>query len=105
MTRLLRLLCAPLLFVPFLAACGGGSRPGASPPPQERESPEAAQCREEARRSPEVTRLARELNPSNLANAQRVGEERRIAEVRAFRDCMVRRGAALPGGVEPRRRF
>jgi hypothetical protein len=48
-----------------------------------------------------VQRLARELNVDNQQNALRVGEERRIAEIRAFRDCMRRRGAAMPGGVEP----
>ena len=107
MTRRYRsaLALALLLTLPVaLSACGGGNSRSASIPP-EPESPEAAICRQEARDSPEIRRLAREFNADNAANVLRVGEERRVAEIRAYRDCMRRRGATLPGGVEPERRF
>ncbi len=95
---------AVLLLLPLaLAACGGSRR--AAPPQPEPESPEAAICRQEARESPAVQRLAREYWAENAANVLRVGEERRVAEIRAYRDCMRRRGATMPGGVEPERRF
>lgn len=96
---------AALLLVLAAAGCGSrrtaGQAAAAAAAP---EPPEAAICRAEARDSPEVRRLARELNAENLQNALRVGEERRVAEIRAYRDCMRRRGVAMPGGVEPVRR-
>jgi hypothetical protein len=85
-----------------LAACGSSRSDTAR---REPETPDEAICRQEARNSPAVRETWREWNPRNEMNMQRVGEERRIAEIRAFRDCMVRRGAALPGGVEPQRRL
>lgn len=91
------------LVLAVTAACGG-SRRADTTPVAEPESPEAAACRAEARNSPEVQRLARELNVDNQQNLLRVGEERRIAEIRAYRDCLRRRGVAMPGGVEPVRR-
>jgi pyruvate/2-oxoglutarate dehydrogenase complex dihydrolipoamide acyltransferase (E2) component len=91
------------LLLPVLLAAACGPRRAAEAPAGP-EPPEAAICRTEARDSPEVQRLARELNMDNQQNMLRVGEERRIAEIRAFRDCMRRRGAAVPGGVEPVRR-
>jgi len=90
---------AAVVFTLVLAACGSNI------PPEERgDSPDAVICRQQARNSPEVREAGREFNAENLANVRRVGEERRIAELRAFNDCMRRRGAALPGGVEPIRR-
>jgi hypothetical protein len=99
--RLAAVALLPLLVI--LAGCGGDSRRSARALPPEPESPEAAICRAEARESPAVRESWREWNPRNELNVQRIGEERRIAEVRAFRDCMRRRGAAMPGGVEPER--
>ncbi|MBW8270212.1 phosphoribosylamine--glycine ligase [Caldovatus aquaticus] len=96
---------AAALLLALLAAAGCGSRrPADAAAAAEPEPPEAALCRAEARDSPEVRRLARELNVDNQQNVLRVGEERRLAEIRAFRDCMRRRGLAMPGGVEPVRR-
>jgi hypothetical protein len=92
------------LLLPLLALAGcGGSRPDSAT--REPETPDEAICRREARNSPAVRETWREWNPRNEMNVARTGEERRIAEIRAFRDCMIRRGAALPGGVEPQRRF
>ncbi|MBX6375188.1 MAG: phosphoribosylamine--glycine ligase [Acetobacteraceae bacterium] len=91
------------LVLAVTTACGS-SRRADTTPVAEPESPEAAICRAEARNSPEVQRLARELNVDNQQNLLRVGEERRIAEIRAYRDCLRRRGVAMPGGVEPVRR-
>jgi hypothetical protein len=91
-----------LFLATALAACGPGApRPAAPPEP---ESPEAAACRAEARGAPEVRAVVRQLNAENPQNLARVEDERRAAEIRAFRACMRRRGAALPGGVEPERR-
>jgi hypothetical protein len=90
-----------LLLLAFAAgACA--SRPPA--PAAEAESPDAAACRAEARVAPEVRAAGRQFNPGNPANAARVRQEQEAAQTRAFRNCMVRRGAALPGGVEPVRR-
>ena len=63
-------------------------------------SPEVAICREEARRGPELRSQAREANVDNPMNVLRLREERADIEDQAFRDCLRRRGAPLPGGVE-----
>ena len=64
-------------------------------------TPEQQACREEARRSPEVTRIWREVNPTpNTVNDARIREERRIAETTAWRRCLRERGLTMPGGVE-----
>lgn len=64
-------------------------------------SPEQEECRAEARRSLEVRRVDREVNPQpSWLNTERTLEERRIAETRAWRECLRARGLAAPGGVE-----
>ncbi len=86
-----------------LGACGRGTPTPAAfdavPP-----SPFVAVCREEARRGPEMRSQARESNVDNPANILRLAEERADIEDRAFRDCLRRRGAPQPGGVERIRR-
>lgn len=83
-----------------LAACGRSPAPVVAaddPPP----SPLIVECREEARRSPQIARShARESNIDNGMNVLRLREERLDAEDRAFQDCLRRRGAPMPGGVE-----
>lgn len=65
------------------------------------ETPLDRECREEARRDPSVGRdLARQANIENAANVVRLREQRLDMEDTAFRDCLRRRGAPLPGGVE-----
>ena len=64
-------------------------------------TPAQAECRAQARRDPEVTRLAAQVNTyTPEANAQRIGEESRVAETRAWRRCLRERGLTMPGGVE-----
>ncbi len=91
MTRLL-----PLLALLLPAACAQTAPAPEAPP----ENPLQATCRSEARRDPEVVNFGRQLNMGNWANEQRVGHDIRVAELRAYRDCMRRNGAMLPGGVE-----
>ena len=83
----------------LLSGCGlfGGSR---APLPEEN-TPDHRACREEARAAPAVRALEAQRNPANAFNMQRLNEERRIQEIRAYRDCLRRRGLTLPGGVEP----
>ncbi|PHK95010.1 phosphoribosylamine--glycine ligase [Pseudoroseomonas rhizosphaerae] len=88
-----------LLLLPLLAACAG--RPPAPPAPQE--PPGHAACRAEARNDPAVLALGRQDNPLNWGNRDRVQNDLRVAELRAFRDCLRRNGLAAPGGVEPLR--
>jgi hypothetical protein len=89
---------APLALL-LLTGCGlfGGGRPL----PPEADTPDHRACREEARGAPAVRALEAQRNPSNVSNMARLDEERRLAEIRAYRDCLRRRGLALPGGVEP----
>ncbi|MFL1461536.1 phosphoribosylamine--glycine ligase [Roseococcus sp. DSY-14] len=87
-----------LALAALLAACA--ARP-ATDVLGERLTPEQAECRAEARRSPEVRMVMREANPTpNSMNEARIREERRIAETTAWRRCLRERGLALPGGVE-----
>ncbi len=89
---------APFILL-ALAACSA-QRP-ATDVLGERLTPEQAECRAEARRSPEVRLTYREVNPTpNSVNEARIREERRIAETTAWRRCLRERGLALPGGVE-----
>jgi hypothetical protein len=87
----------PLLALLLATACAQQGPPLADTPP---ENPLQATCRAEARRDPEVINFGRQLNMGNWSNEQRVGHDIRVAELRAFRDCMRRNGAAMPGGVE-----
>ena len=86
----------PLLALLALAACGNRPAAVAEAP----ESPAHAACRAEARRDPAVVALTRQQNPGNFANQQRVDYDMRVAELRAYRDCLRRNGLAAPGGVE-----
>ena len=91
-----------LLLAATLAACARTPRPVAEDPPP---SPLVAECREEARASRDIlAQQARQSNVDNLTNVLRLREERADAEDIAFRDCLRRRGAPLPGGVERVRR-
>jgi hypothetical protein len=86
-----------LLALLGIAACGGRATSLSGEPltgPQE-------ECRSEARRDPEVTRLSAQINSSTPeANAARIAEETRVAETRAWRRCLTARGLTMPGGVE-----
>lgn len=86
----------PLLALLLPVAC---AQAPAAPDPDPG-TPLQASCRAEARRDPEVVNAGRQLNMGNWANEQRVGHDIRVAELRAYRDCMRRNGAPLPGGVE-----
>jgi len=64
-------------------------------------SPLDRECREEARRDPTIRQtLARQSNVDVGNNVVRTAEMRNELEEQAFRDCLRRRGAPLPGGVE-----
>lgn len=89
----------PGLLLLALAGCGGVA--GALP---QEPGPDAAFCRDDARQRVEQRNYGRELNAENLQNLARVQEEVRLALLRAYRDCMRRRGASIGGGVEPVRR-
>lgn len=93
-----RMLALPLLLA--LAACGGTSAPA----PRAGEDPQVAECREEARQSPPVRDLGRQMNFNNPTQMDRLREEQRAAEARVFQDCLRRRGLSRGGGVEPLRR-
>ncbi|HZH45916.1 MAG TPA: phosphoribosylamine--glycine ligase [Roseococcus sp.] len=85
------------LAVLTLAACGSRATNTIGEPL----TPDQAACRAEARRDPEVARIAAQVNSSTPeANALRLGEETRVAETRAWRRCLRTRGLTLPGGVE-----
>jgi hypothetical protein len=86
----------PLLALLLPAAC---AQAPAAPDPAPA-NPLQASCRSEARRDPEVINFGRQLNMGNWTNEQRVSHDMRVAELRAYRDCMRRNGAPLPGGVE-----
>lgn len=87
------------LFV-LLAAAACAQRP-ATDVLGDRLTPEQAECRAEARRSPEVARISRQVNPQpDSMNQARIREEMRIAETTAWRRCLRERGLSLPGGVE-----
>ena len=78
-----------------LGACAGRPAPTDEPVP-----PAQAACRSEARSDPAVVSLNQQMNPLNLGNQNRLSHEIRVAELRAFRDCLRRNGLAAPGGVE-----
>ena len=91
------LLALLVLLPPGCGLFGGGSRP----PPPEEDTPDHRACRQEARSAPAVVALEAQRNPLNTFNMQRLDEERRLLEIRAYRDCLRSRGLTLPGGVEP----
>ena len=96
MTRLTRYL--PLAMLAVLAACGT-SNP-APAPNLVPDTPMQTACRSEARNDPEVVNLGRQRLLGSWANENRVNYEIRVAETKAYRECMRRNGAAMPGGVE-----
>lgn len=88
------LLAAPALLL--LAACGGG-QPRA---PATAESPVVAACRQEARNSVDVRAFARQQNPNNPTQTDRLVQLASEAEGRALNDCLRRNGLVRGGGVE-----
>ena len=89
----------------LLGACGLFGPPG-PPVPRDEDTPQHEACRAEARNSPEVLALNRQMNPSNQWNVDRLAGEVRRAENRAYRNCLAAHGLGPPGGVEaqvPRR--
>jgi hypothetical protein len=95
----------PLLGALFLLGGCGLFRgaPPLRPPPlddQGQDTPAHRACREEARNSEAVRDLESQRNPQNTPNWERLAEEARVRRNRAYRDCLLREGLALPGGVE-----
>ncbi|MGK7866226.1 phosphoribosylamine--glycine ligase [Falsiroseomonas sp. E2-1-a20] len=90
---------APLAALLLLAACGSGR--GAMPAMSD--GPAQAECRAEARQSPEVEAQWRRVVIGLPSSEEQVRRERAQAESRAFTDCLRRRGLVRGGGVEPRR--
>jgi hypothetical protein len=64
-------------------------------------TPQHQACRTEARLSPAVRALDRQVNPLTAQVGGRIELEKFMAERRADHDCLRRAGLALPGGVEP----
>lgn len=89
-----------LAAVLLLGGCGVFGARGPAIPPDEN-TPDHQACRAEARNSPEVRALNREINPNNTFNQTRLEGEVRNAQARAYRACLRERGLAPPGGVEP----
>ncbi len=86
-----------------LGACASGT-PAPSPLAEAPLSPTHAACRSEARDDPSVVALTQQMNPLNFANQNRLAHETRLAELRAYRECLRRNGIIAPGGVEAVRR-
>lgn len=86
-----------LIAILALAACGGRTP---APGPDAPADPGVAECRAEARDSPEMRRLQRERLLGNTTNEARVTVERDTLEQRLFTDCLRRRGLTRGGGVE-----
>ncbi len=84
-----------------LAACGGTTRPVPMAGPQ---GPEAAACRSEAEASTPARNLGRQQNFDNPNLMDRLAREREQAVLRAYNDCLRRRGLVRGGGVEAVRR-
>lgn len=92
---------AGLLGIMLLAACEQGGVWANVPVDN---SPDGQACRREAEQDPEVRRIASTGTSGNLAHDERVREQLLAALPRAWRTCMVRRGALPSGGVEQVRR-
>jgi hypothetical protein len=93
----------PIAILALLAALGACNTPtrqiqditAADQTPLDRE------CRQEATRQAAVNRdLGRQANIDNSMIVVRMNQERQDLQDNAFRDCLRRRGAPLPGGVE-----
>ena len=89
-----------LLLGALFSLGGCGLFRGPPPPPPDQDTPAHRACRQEARNAPAVRALERERNTLNDYNTQRLFDEARSAENRAYRECLRREGLALPGGVE-----
>jgi hypothetical protein len=90
----------PPLLGALLVLGGCGLFRGPPRPPPDQDTPAHRACREQARNSEAVRGLERQRNPQNIPNWDRLAEEARVLENRAYRDCLRREGLALPGGVE-----
>ncbi len=88
-------LLLPLLVT--LAGCGLFSR-AESPASESR--PDYVACRREAENSQDVRSLGAQAQVDNPLNVGRVGSARDVLVNRLYRECLRRRGLALPGGVE-----
>lgn len=86
-----------------LLLLGGCGWLRAAPTPPGEDTPQHRACREEARTGPAMRGLDQQANLLNAYNTTRLTEERRLAEIRGYRDCLRRNGLTLPGGVEPLR--
>lgn len=84
----------------MLALGGCGLFRGPPPPPADQDTTAHRACRQEARNSEPMRDLERQRNPQNTTNWERLADEARVLENRAYRDCLRREGLALPGGVE-----
>jgi hypothetical protein len=91
----------PALALPalLLAGCGGT--------PEERRvaaempnNPVVAECRQEARRAPEVRDVWRQMSVTNRTQQDRLTAMATEAESNAFDACLRRRGVIRSGGVE-----
>lgn len=85
-------------FLLALALAGCARTPPAKP---DENTAQHEECRREARLSPQVRALDRQVNPTVAQVGGRVELEKFVAERRAYHDCLRRAGLALPGGVEP----
>ena len=94
---------AALALLAALALMSCASRP-AAPVADVPVDPGVAECRAEARASPEMRLLQRERVMGNTTNEARVAAEREALEQRLLTDCLRRRGLTRGGGVEPVRR-
>jgi hypothetical protein len=97
MTRPLHSL--PVLALLALAACGGAGR-DLPAPAGIADSPEVAECRQEARDNPMVRDFTRRMIVGNQPQIDAVRAEQRQVEQRVFSDCLRRRGLSRGGGVE-----
>jgi hypothetical protein len=84
----------------LLGACGSGGSADQSRSASEIER----ECRREARRSPQMTTVLREIYPNNPENVNRIRSEQWDVENRLTSDCLRARGQPGLGGVEPIRR-
>jgi hypothetical protein len=90
----------PGLTVALLLLGGSCSSRGPAIPPEE-DTPVHRACRQEARNSPEVRSIDRRANPLMDPAEQGLTNDKRLAENRAYRECLRRSGLTLRGGVEP----
>ncbi|MFZ4408634.1 MAG: phosphoribosylamine--glycine ligase [Paracraurococcus sp.] len=89
----------PIAALLLLGACSLLGPPG-PPLPVEEDTPDHRACRAEARNSPTVLALNRQLNSLNQTNVDRMQGEVNRAQSLTFRDCMRARGHGPAGGVE-----